>query len=75
MFSLTLQENLKKMVSISKKCLYLGFQVGVKGHLSFDLNSKDFFLEMLSFWNQFFITSHPPIYHPSVDLNLIIHLL
>lgn len=42
-FAFTLQANRKILDSWSKKCLYLGTQVGDKGHILFDLHSKDFF--------------------------------
>ncbi|GAU28547.1 hypothetical protein TSUD_268860 [Trifolium subterraneum] len=43
-FATTLQHNRKKLDSRSKKCVYLGSKLGVKGHILFDLKSKELFL-------------------------------
>lgn len=44
MFASTLKANRKKLDPRSRKCIYLGFKHGVKGHLLFDLHSKEIFL-------------------------------
>lgn len=43
-FASTLQAHRKKLDSRSKKYTYLGLQVGVKGHILFDLKSEEIFL-------------------------------
>jgi hypothetical protein len=43
-FASTLQSNRKKLDSRSRKCISLGFKTGVKGHILFDLQSKEIFL-------------------------------
>ncbi|KAK2354629.1 putative mitochondrial protein [Trifolium repens] len=40
----TLQANRHKLDSRSRKCVSLGFKTGVKGHILFDLKSKEIFL-------------------------------
>jgi hypothetical protein len=39
-FATTLKANRLKLDSRSRKCLYLGFKPGVKGHILFDIHSK-----------------------------------
>jgi hypothetical protein len=43
-FSTTLPAHRKKLDSRSRKCIYLGFKFGVKGHLLFDLKNREIFL-------------------------------
>ncbi|XP_045802654.1 phosphatidate cytidylyltransferase 1-like [Trifolium pratense] len=43
-FATTLSAHRKKLDSRSRKCIYLGFKDGVKGHILFDLKSKELFL-------------------------------
>ncbi|GAU23080.1 hypothetical protein TSUD_183800 [Trifolium subterraneum] len=43
-FATTLKANRLKLDSRSRKCLYLGFKPGVKGHILFDIHSKEIFL-------------------------------
>jgi hypothetical protein len=43
-YATTLQNNRKKLDSRSRKCVYLGFRVGVKGHTLFDLQSREIFI-------------------------------
>jgi hypothetical protein len=40
----TLQHNRRKLDSRSRKCVYLGFRVGVKGHTLFDLQTREIFI-------------------------------
>ncbi|KAK2437637.1 putative mitochondrial protein [Trifolium repens] len=42
-FASTLQSNRHKFDSRSRKCISLGFKPGVKGHILFDLKSKEIF--------------------------------
>ncbi|MCH81484.1 retrovirus-related Pol polyprotein from transposon TNT 1-94 [Trifolium medium] len=43
-YAATLQSHRQKLDSRSRKCVTLGFQAGVKGHILFDLKSKEIFL-------------------------------
>jgi hypothetical protein len=43
-YATTLQNNRKKLDSRSRKCVYLGFRVGVKGHTLFDLQYGEIFI-------------------------------
>jgi transposase InsO family protein len=43
-YATTLQHNRRKLDSRSRKCVYLGFRVGVKGHTLFDLQSREIFI-------------------------------
>jgi hypothetical protein len=43
-FASTLQSNRHKFDSRSRKCISLGLKPGVKGHILFDLKSKEIFL-------------------------------
>ncbi|KAK2388029.1 putative mitochondrial protein [Trifolium repens] len=43
-FASTLQSHRHKLDSRSRKCISLGFKSGVKGHILFDLKSKEIFL-------------------------------
>jgi hypothetical protein len=43
-FATTLKAQRLKLDSRSRKCVYLGFKSGVKGHILFDLHNKELFL-------------------------------
>ena len=43
-FASTLQNNRHKLDSRSRKCVYLGYKKGVKGHILFDLLTKEIFI-------------------------------
>lgn len=43
-FASTLQANRHKLDSRSRKCVYLGYKQGVKGHILFDLLNKEIFI-------------------------------
>jgi hypothetical protein len=43
-YATTLQHNRRKLDSRSRKCVYLGFRMGVKGHSLFDLQSREIFI-------------------------------
>ncbi|MCH80835.1 retrovirus-related Pol polyprotein from transposon TNT 1-94 [Trifolium medium] len=43
-YAATLQSHRQKLDSRSRKCVTLGFQAGVKGHILFDLKTKEIFV-------------------------------
>jgi hypothetical protein len=43
-YASTLQTHRHKLDSRSRKCVTLGFKPGVKGHILFDLKSREIFL-------------------------------
>ncbi|GAU44272.1 hypothetical protein TSUD_133180 [Trifolium subterraneum] len=54
-FAATLKANRHKLDSRSRKCILLGFKTGVKGHILFDLKTKEIFISRdVSFFEHIF---------------------
>jgi len=43
-FASALQAHIHKLDSKSRKCVYLGYKQGVKGHILYDLFTKEIFI-------------------------------
>jgi hypothetical protein len=74
-FATTLKANRHKLDSRSRKCINLGFKSGVKGHILFDLQSKEMFLSRdVIFFETIFpymhsLSSDSPSLNASSDYN------